>query len=99
MYEDRTEVVVAAHHLDVAVPEADGQDIVPRGALLLLLLQLLRQLTLLPLLHVELLAVPGEPRDLKAGVELHPGDGVPVDVHHHKAPVHGGNVHLGGGGG
>ena len=53
----RTDVIIAAHHLDVPVLEADGQHVVP---LLLVALLLLLLLAVLALLHVKLLAVPGE---------------------------------------
>ena len=60
-----------------------------------LLLLMWRELTLpLPLLHVEFLAVPGEPGDLVEGTELHPRHGVPLHVHHHQAAALRPDVHL-----
>jgi hypothetical protein len=31
---------------------------------------------------------------LNAGGELHPRDGVTMNIHHHHASVQGGNIHL-----
>ena len=81
MDQDRADVIEAPHHLDVAVPKADGQHAVT--LLLLLLGPLLMLLAILALLHIELLAVPSEGCYLNAGAELHPRDGVTVDIHHH----------------
>ena len=87
------EVIIAGHQSDVPVLGADGEDTHPVGGLGLEPRPVPRGL--LPLLHVELLAVPLKVCDGRVRADGHLAHNVPVEVHHDEAALGGGHVHLG----
>ena len=85
----RRNIVVAVDELDVPVVEGDSQDAHPVGWA-----ALGERHQLLPLLHVELLAVPLEVPHGDVGAEGDLVDDVAVQVHYDDAPLCGAHVDL-----